>query len=48
MRREQYPNYTGEEEFNFFLSVLFPHDELSIWDYNRVVKDLNGLSEEQF
>ncbi|MGR3774227.1 DUF1015 domain-containing protein [Bacillus paramycoides] len=48
MRREQYPNYTGEEEFNFFLSVLFPHDELSIWDYNRVVKDLNGLSVEQF
>lgn len=48
MRREQYPNYTEEEEFNFFLSVLFPHDELSIWDYNRVVKDLNGLSEEQF
>ncbi|KFN01831.1 DUF1015 domain-containing protein [Bacillus clarus] len=48
MRREQYPNYTGEEEFNFFLSVLFPHDELSIWDYNRVVKDLNGLSEERF
>ncbi|MEN1936456.1 DUF1015 family protein [Paenibacillus sp. 102] len=48
MRREQYPNYTGEEEFNFFLSVLFPHDELSIWDYNRVVKDLNGLSEGQF
>ena len=46
MRREQYPNYTGEEEFNF--SYLFPHDELSIWDYNRVVKDLNGLSEEQF
>ncbi|PFM62776.1 hypothetical protein COJ48_18040 [Bacillus cereus] len=48
MRREQYQNYTGEEEFNFFLSVLFPHDELSIWDYNRVVKDLNGLSVEQF
>ncbi|WP_249652595.1 DUF1015 family protein, partial [Lysinibacillus sp. D4A1_S13] len=48
MRRETYPNYTGEEEFNFFLSVLFPHDELSIWGYNRVVKYLNGLSEEQF
>ncbi|MGE6363876.1 DUF1015 domain-containing protein [Bacillus paramycoides] len=48
MRREQYQNYTGEEEFNFFLSVLFPHDELAIWDYNRVVKDLNGLSVEQF
>ncbi|EMA6344933.1 DUF1015 family protein [Bacillus cytotoxicus] len=48
MRREEHPNYTGDEEFNFFLSVLFPHDELSIWDYNRVVKDLNGLTEEQF
>lgn len=48
MRREQYQTFTGDEEFNFFLSVLFPHDELSIWDYNRVVKDLNGLSEEEF
>ncbi|WP_440603971.1 DUF1015 domain-containing protein [Bacillus sp. GB_SG_008] len=48
MRREAYSSYTGEEEFNYFLSVLFPKDELSIWDYNRIVKDINGLSEEQF
>ena len=39
---------TGEEEFNFFLSVLFPDDQLMIMDYNRVVKDLNGLSEDRF
>ena len=47
-RREAYPQYTGEEEFNYFLSVLFPGEELMIMDYNRVVKDLNGLSEEEF
>lgn len=41
-RRKEHPDYTGEEEFNFFLSVLFPDDELKIMDYNRVVKDLNG------
>lgn len=44
-RRETHPNYTGKEEFNFFLAVLFPSEELRILDYNRVVKDLNGLSE---
>ncbi len=48
MRRQADPNYTGDEEFNYFLSVLFPHDELYIMDYNRVVKDLNGLSKEEF
>lgn len=48
MRREAHVDYTGEEEFNYFLSVLFPKDELAIWDYNRIVKDINGLSEEQF
>ena len=48
MRREAHPGYTGEEEFNFFLSVLFPDEELYIMDYNRVVKDLNGLTEEEF
>lgn len=48
MRRAAKPDYTGNEEFNFFLSVLFPDDELMIMDYNRVVKDLNGLSEEDF
>lgn len=47
-RREENPRFTGEEEFNFFLSVLFPDDELMIMDYNRVVKDLNGYSEEEF
>ena len=47
-RREENPGYTGEEEFNFFLSVLFPDEQLMIMDYNRVVKDLNGLTNEQF
>lgn len=47
-RREEHPDYTGEEEFNYFLSVLFPDEELKILDYNRVVRDLNGLSEEVF
>jgi uncharacterized protein (DUF1015 family) len=47
-RREEHPGYDGTEEFNYFLSVLFPDDELMIMDYNRVVKDLNGLSTEQF
>ncbi len=41
-------NYTGEEEFNYFLSVLFPDEELMIMDYNRVVKDLNGRTSEEF
>ena len=48
LRREQNPGFSGDEEFNFFLSVLFPESELAIMDYNRVVKDLNGLSEEEF
>ena len=47
-RREKKPDYTGDEEFNFFLSVAFPDDELEIMDYNRVVKDLNGMSREEF
>ncbi len=47
-RREQNAGYTGEEEFNYFLSVLFPDEELKILPYNRVIKDLNGLTEEQF
>lgn len=41
-RRAANPGYTGEEEFNYFLAVLFPDDELKILDYNRVVHDLNG------
>nr|WP_304955536.1 DUF1015 family protein [uncultured Acetatifactor sp.] len=48
MRRESCPDYTGEEEFNYFLSVLFPDEELYIMDYNRVVKDLNGCTKEGF
>lgn len=47
-RREANPGYSGEEEFNFFLSVLFPHDQLRILDYNRVVKDLGGYSQGEF
>ena len=47
-RREANPNYDGTEEFNYFLSVIFPDAELAILDYNRVVKDLNGLSKEAF
>lgn len=47
-RREEHPAYTGEEEFNYFLSVLFPDEELMIMPYNRVVKDLNGYSKEEF
>ena len=48
MRRAAKPDYDGTEEFNFFLSVLFPANELRIMDYNRVVKDLNGLAPEEF
>lgn len=47
-RREANPNYTGDEGFNRFLSVLFPDDELMIMPYNRVVKDLNGMSASEF
>lgn len=47
-RREKNPDYSGEEEFNYFLSVLFPDDQLMIMPYNRVVKDLNGLSIEEY
>ncbi len=47
-RRGEHPDYTGDEEFNRFLSVLFPDDQLYIMPYNRVVKDLNGLSKETF
>ena len=43
-RREENPNYTGEEEFNYFLAVAFPDNDLMVMDYNRVVKDLNGLT----
>lgn len=47
-KREHNPNHTGDEEYNFFMAVCFPESQLKIIDYNRVVKDLNGLSKEQF
>lgn len=47
-RRRENPGYTGNEEFNYFLSVLFPDEELMILPYNRVVKDLNGYTQEEF
>ena len=47
-RRQEKPGYTGNEEFNYFLSVLFPDEELMILPYNRVVKDLNGYTQEEF
>ncbi len=46
-RRAEHPDYTGEEEFNYFLSVLFPEEELCILDYSRVLKDLNGMTAEE-
>ncbi len=47
-KKAQNPNHTGDEEYNFFMAVHFPDNQLKIIDYNRVVKDLNGLSEEEF
>lgn len=47
-RREENPDYTKNEEFNYFLSVLFPEEELKILPYNRAIKDLNGLTSEEF
>ena len=47
-RREEHPDFTGDEEFNFFMAAIFPDNDLHIFDYNRVVRDLNGLSSEQF
>ncbi len=47
-RRNENPDYKGDEEFNYFLSVLFPDNQLKILPYNRVVKDLNGFTEEEF
>lgn len=48
VRAERNPNHTGNEEYNFFLSVVFPHDQLYIMDYNRAVQDLNGLDKAAF
>ena len=47
-RRMEHPDYNGTEEFNYFLSILFPDEELLIMDYNRVVKDLNGWTKTEF
>ena len=47
-RRKADTNHNGSEEYNYFLAVLFPANQLTIIDYNRVVKDLNGLSEGEF
>ena len=47
-RRTAHPDYTGDEEFNYFLSVIFPDEELMIMDYNRLVKDLNGYDKDSF
>lgn len=47
-RRAQNPHHTGDEPYNFFMAVVFPHDQLKIMDYNRVVKDLHGHTPESF
>ena len=47
-KRAQNPNHTGNEEYNYFMAVCFPETQLKIIDYNRVVKDLNGLDKEAF
>lgn len=47
-RREEFPNYTGEEEFNYFMSVIFPESNLDIMPYNRVVHDLGGITLDYF
>lgn len=47
-KAKQNPNHRGDEEYNYFMAVCFPASQLTIIDYNRVVKDLNGLSDEEF
>ena len=47
-KAKQNPNHRGDEEYNYFMAVCFPASQLTILDYNRVVKDLNGMTEEQF
>jgi uncharacterized protein (DUF1015 family) len=47
-RREENPDHKGDEEYNFFLAVIFPSDQLQIMDYNRVVSDLNGFATDEF
>ena len=46
-RRKEHPDYSWDEEFNYFMAVIFPDNQLKIMDYNRVVKDLNGLTSEE-
>jgi len=48
IRREQNPSHAGNEPYNYFLSVIFPHNQMMILDYNRIVKDLGSLSTEEF
>lgn len=48
LRRLANPAHTGEESYNFFSTVIFPHSQMQILDYNRVVKDLNGMDEDEF
>ena len=47
-KKEQNPHHTGKEEYNYFMTVIFPDNQLNVIDYNRVVKDLNGLSGKEF
>ena len=47
-RKTKNPNHTGNEDYNYFLAVIFPDNQLKIMDYNRVIKDLNGLSSKDF
>lgn len=47
-KKSQNPNHNGKEEYNYFMTVIFPDNQLNVIDYNRVVKDLNGLTKEQF
>ncbi len=48
IKQNENPNHTGDEPYNYFLTVIFPHDQMNIMAYNRVIKDLNGLSEQEF
>ncbi len=48
IRRKENQDYTGKEEFNWFLAVLFPHTQLQVLPYNRIIRDLNGSSAEEF
>ncbi|MBR6700607.1 MAG: DUF1015 domain-containing protein [Firmicutes bacterium] len=47
-KRKENPGYTGEEEFNYFMAVIFPDEDLAIFDYNRLIKDFNGYTKEDY